>query len=153
VVPNHCRATFVRRTLVGETRDSILEQIKEVIMKAKTKDHELEAEVYYSEGFEDCWTGNKIKTERFFPAWFYEEDNEFIQRIYTALNNINLNSEISHYSFCTNGSHYAGEKDIPTLGFGPSDAHLAHVKDEYIEIEQLKKGYAGYYKIIEELLV
>ncbi len=153
IVPNHCRATFDRRTLVGESRDSILEQIQEIIEEAKKEDNELQAEVYYSEGFEDCWTGNKIRAERFFPAWLYEENNEFIQRIYSTVNNTEITSEISHYSFCTNGSHYAGEKDIPTLGFGPSDAHLAHVKDEYIEIEQLKKGYVGYYKIIEELLV
>ena len=35
VVPNHCRATYDRRTLVGESKDSILEQIKEVIKEAK----------------------------------------------------------------------------------------------------------------------
>lgn len=153
VVPNNCRATFDRRTLIGENKDSILEQIDKVIKEAKKLDEDLKAEVYYSEGFEDCWTGNKIRAKRFFPAWLYEEADEFIQRIYKVLNNVISNSEISYYSFCTNGSHYAGEKDIPTLGFGPSDAHLAHIKDEYIEIEQLKKGYVGYYKIIEELLL
>ena len=51
-------------------------------------------------------------------------------------------------SFCTNGSHYAGERQIKTIGFGPSRENLAHTVDEYIEVEQLLKAAAGYYGIL-----
>ncbi|MGL5232228.1 MAG: YgeY family selenium metabolism-linked hydrolase, partial [Fusobacteriaceae bacterium] len=51
--------------------------------------------------------------------------------------------------FCTNGSHYAGEAGIRTIGFGPSTEILAHKIDEHIEIEQLRKGAAGYYGILK----
>ena len=44
---------------------------------------------------------------------------------------------VTQYSFCTNGSHYAGEAGIPTVGLGPSRENLAHTDGEYIELEQL----------------
>ncbi len=33
-----------------------------------------------------------------------------------------------------NGSHYAGEKGIRTIGLGPSREDLAHTVDEYVEL-------------------
>ena len=63
-----------------------------------------------------------------------------------------LKPEISHYAFCTNGSHYAGEAGIKTIGFGPSVESLAHVNDEYIEISQLSDACRGYYGILNAVL-
>ncbi|EHJ28409.1 hypothetical protein BER36_003387, partial [Clostridioides difficile] len=60
-------------------------------------------------------------------------------------------SEITQYSFCTNGSHYAGEAGIRTIGFGPSKENLAHTIDEYIELDQLFKGAEGYYGILKSV--
>ena len=54
-----------------------------------------------------------------------------------------MNPELSHYAFCTNGSYYAGKAGIPTIGFGSLES-LAHVVDEYIEIDQLEKACLGY---------
>ena len=65
---------------------------------------------------------------------------------------LGFSSPLSHYNFCTNGSHYAGEAGIPTLGFGPSLESLAHTIDEYIEIEQLLKAKEGYQAIMEVFL-
>lgn len=75
-----------------------------------------------------------------------------MQAVLSELKNSGLCPEISHYAFCTNGSHYAGEAGIPTLGFGPSQENLAHTIDEYIEIEQLTKGTTGYFAILKALL-
>jgi acetylornithine deacetylase/succinyl-diaminopimelate desuccinylase-like protein len=63
-----------------------------------------------------------------------------------------LSPKISKYNFCTNGSHYAGEAGIKTIGYGPSYEHVAHTVDEYVELEQLFKATEGYYRIIEALL-
>jgi acetylornithine deacetylase/succinyl-diaminopimelate desuccinylase-like protein len=65
------------------------------------------------------------------------------------LRSAGLNPEITQYSFCTNGSHYAGEAGIRTIGFGPSREDLAHTIDEYIEIDQLIKATEGYQGILQ----
>ena len=69
-----------------------------------------------------------------------------------ALKEAGIDTKISHFAFCTNGSHYAGEAGIRTIGFGPSRENLAHTVDEYVEIEQLEKAMLGYIGIMEALL-
>lgn len=152
VVPDYCKITYDRRLLVGETMEGVLEPLKVLVKEMKKEDSKFEAKVSYAKGKEKCWTGNTIMGERFFPGWRYEEDSDFIQDAYTGLKESGLNPEITQYSFCTNGSHYAGEAGIKTIGFGPSRENLAHTIDEYIEIDQLIKGMNGYFGIIKELL-
>lgn len=60
--------------------------------------------------------------------------------------------EITQYNFCTNGSHYAGEAGIKTLGIGPSRENLAHTVGEYIEIDQLTKVTDCYGYVMKALL-
>ena len=151
VVPDYCKATFDRRLLVGETKESVLAPIKAFVEELMKDDSELKAEVSYAKATENCYTGSTISGERFFPGWLYEEKDEFVQIAYEGLKSVGLDPEITQYSFCTNGSHYAGEKGIRTIGFGPSKENLAHTIDEYIEIEQLFIGAEGYYGILNSL--
>lgn len=151
VVPSYCIATLDRRLLVGETKESVLAPIKELIDRLQTVDPSFRANVKYAQGEERCYTGALISDERFFPAWLYDDSEKFIQASFQELTSIGLQTEISHYSFCTNGSHFAGEKSIPTIGFGPSPESLAHIDDEYIEIDQLVKATAGYKAILMAL--
>ena len=151
VVPDYCKATFDRRLLVGETKESVLAPIKAFVEELMKEDSELKAEVSYAKATENCYTGSTISGERFFPGWLYEEKDEFVQIAYEGLKSVGLDPEITQYSFCTNGSHYAGEKGIRTIGFGPSKENLAHTIDEYIELEQLFIGAEGYYGILNSL--
>ena len=151
VVPSLCRATFDRRTLVGETKASILAPIEQLIAELKAEDQAFDAKVSFANAENACYTGEVIGGERFYPAWLYEDDEAFVQAPLKALQQQGFSSQLSHYSFCTNGSHFAGEEGIPTIGFGPSYEHLAHIDDEYIEVEQLVKATEGYVIVMESL--
>ncbi|MCT8977541.1 YgeY family selenium metabolism-linked hydrolase [Clostridium sp. CX1] len=149
VVPDYCRATFDRRLLVGETKEGVLAPVEALLKEMMAEDSELNAKVSYAIGRETCYTGETIEGERFFPGWLYDEQDEYVQAAYKGLKEAGLNPEITQYSFCTNGSHYAGERGIKTIGFGPSKENLAHTIDEYIEQDQLFKGAEGYYGILK----
>ncbi len=152
VVPQYCRTTYDRRTLVDETKESVLAPIQDLIKKLQGNDPELEAKVSYARGSEKCYTGAVIEGERFFPAWLYNEGDDFVQAAYQELQKNNFSSQISTWQFCTNGSHYAGEAKIRTIGLGPSWEHLAHITDEYIELEQLYGAVSAYMSISKGLL-
>ena len=152
VVPEKCSATYDRRLLVGETKESVLQPIKDIIAELEKQDTEFKAAAYYAKGQEKCYTGAFIEGERFFPGWLYDENNGFVQAALAGLRDAGLQPETTHYSFCTNGSHYAGEAGIKTIGFGPSKENIAHTVNEYIEIEQLVKATEGYYAIIKSVL-
>ena len=152
VVPEYCRATYDRRLLVGETKESVLEPINGLLEKLMAEDPELKVKASYAVGRERCHTGNEIEGERFFPGWLYDKDDDFVQAVYTKLTDKGFTPEITQYNFCTNGSHYAGEAKIKTFGLGPSRENLAHTLNEYVEIEQLTKVTECYSGVMEALL-
>lgn len=151
VVPSLCRATFDRRTLVGEDEACILGSIQQAISHAQKNIPTLKAHVYLAKGRETCWTGEIIEAKRYFPAWVVPEDNPFVQASLQGLKEAGIEAPLSHFSFCTNGSHFCGEANIPCIGYGPSLETLAHVRDEYIEIEQLLKACKGFTSILRNL--
>ncbi len=152
VVPGLCTATFDRRLIVGDTPEKILEPINQAIEKVKANLPNLKARCYIREGQHPSWRGKDVKAVRFFPAWVLDPKEELVQKALTGIRKAGIETEISHYSFCTNGSHFCGEAGIRTIGFGPSLENLAHTIDEYIEIEQLQKAELGYEGILKELL-
>lgn len=149
VVPHYCRATFDRRLLVGETRESVLEPLQRILAEEKDKDPTLKASVSFSRGEETCYTGAVIAADRFFPGWLGEEDDQVLQSIYHAVCDKGFHPRLTGYSFCTNGSHYAGEAGIPCIGIGPGREDLAHTVDEFVEIRQLL-DIARYYTAVME---
>jgi putative selenium metabolism hydrolase len=153
VVPEYCAATYDRRLLVGETKESVLKPIEELLNTLCKADSELKVKVSYAVGQEKCFTGEVIEGERFFPGWLFEEKESYITDVKRELDEMGFNPEITQYNFCTNGSHYAGEAGIKTLGMGPSKESLAHTIDEYIEITQLTGVTRAYYGIMKALLV
>ena len=153
VVPDSCIATLDRRLLVGETKADVLSPLQAEIEKIEHEDLDFKATASFRSETKTCYTGNSIFAERFFPGWLFDQSETFVQNAYRALQESGLDPKITTYSFCTNGSHYAGEKGIRTLGFGPSREDLAHIVDEYISIDQIEKAVQGYAAIIHALLV
>ena len=137
VVPRYCRATFDRRLLVGETRESVLAPLEGIIAREQALDPTLKATVSFSRGEETCYTGAVIAADRFFPGWLYQENDPDLQVIYRRVRDMGYHPALTGYSFCTNGSHYAGEAGIPCIGIGPGRENLAHTTDEFVEIEEL----------------
>ena len=152
VVPEYCRVTYDRRLLVGENKESVLIPINETLNQLMLNDATLKAKVSYAVGNELCYTGNAIEGERFFPGWLFEENEPWINDVKGQLEVMGFTPEITQYNFCTNGSHYAGEAGIKTIGLGPSDEKLAHTIDEYIEVDQLTKVTECYVGVMKALL-
>lgn len=152
VVPSYCRATYDRRLLVGETRESVLAPVRAALEDLMAQEPSIRAKASYAQGEALCYTGETIRGERFFPGWLYGEEEPFVQAVLEELRSIGQDPRVTQYSFCTNGSHYAGEAGIRTIGFGPSLESLAHTDDEYVEITQLERACEGYYAIMGALL-
>lgn len=152
VVPEYCAATYDRRLLVGETKESVLKPLEELLERLRVEDPTLKVRISYAVGKEKCYTGAEIEGERFFPGWLFEREEQFIADIQKEMNDRGFTPEITQYNFCTNGSHYAGEAGIKTIGLGPSLENLAHTIDEYIEITQLTKVTEAYYSVMKALL-
>lgn len=151
VVPHYCKATFDRRLLVGETRESVLAPIQSIIDQQMQQDPTLRAKVFYPTGSATCSTGETVTAERFFAPWWYAPD-ETMLRVQASMQQRGYDPKFTGYSFCTNGSYYAGEAGIPTFGFGPSRENLAHTVNEYVALDDLYGAVDCYLAALYALL-
>lgn len=146
VVPSRCRATFDRRLLVEDTRDGVLDQVRQLAQELG-----IEAEVRLAETEIRTYTGTSFTHPSFAPAWKLPSDAPFVRAAQGALQSVGQAGELGAYSFCTNGSGSAGVLGIPTIGYGPGRESEAHIDDEWLELDQLYAATAGYGALAREL--
>jgi putative selenium metabolism hydrolase len=148
VVPSGCRATYERRLLPGETQDQVLEDIHQACARAGHP----ETSVEFALTDYTTYTGVIWERPKWFAPWEVEEDSAIVQGALRGLRSAGLDPALRSYQFCTNAAYSAGYAGIPTIGFGPSHERLAHIVDEYVEIDQLLAACRGYVGIAEALL-
>lgn len=145
VIPSRCRVTYDRRLLAGETAQTVLADLHALPGLDKIN-------ITLAQGHHRTYTGTTLAGPKFFPAWKFSHDHPFVQKAFAGLQNAGLAPQLSAYSFCTNGAHSAGHAGVPTVGFGPSHEALAHIVDEYIELDHLTAAARGYAGIIAAVL-
>jgi acetylornithine deacetylase/succinyl-diaminopimelate desuccinylase-like protein len=140
-IPGYCVARFDVRFLPGETRDGILNLLGDLMPAG------IRSSVQMARNTFSTYTGDEYDEEEFALPWEIPRDHEFTRRALQA-----ADTQPAVYGFCTNGSYFAGLRNVPTIGYGPGPAAAAHTVDEYVAIEDLEKAAHGYRRIIEDIL-
>ena len=147
VIPAHCKATYDRRLLTGETIEGVLEEITSL---PELEDINFKANI--AKGEHMAYTGKVLTCNKFFPAWELEETHPYVQKALSGLRAAGLDPDMRAYRFCTNAAYSIGVAGVPTIGFGPGAEGDAHVVDEKIKLDDLEKAALGYMGIIEAVL-
>lgn len=137
-VADYARIHLDRRLTWGETKDSAVNEIKELIKG-------MNAEVQVLDYFEKAYTGLEYGMEKYYPTWKMPEDSEIVKigvRSYEKL--FSNKPEVDKWTFSTNGIMTCGVYGIPTIGFGPGNEVLAHAPDEKVAIKDLVVASAFY---------
>jgi putative selenium metabolism hydrolase len=147
-VPDWCEVALDRRLVPGETAESIVEGIKQVVGP-------LGALVEIPIQPVKSHTGLQLDGPSFYPGWLIEEDAEIVQigkEAYEAL--WQQAPKVDVWKFSTDGTYSAGVAGIPTLGFGPQEEPYVHTAMDQVNLEKLKKAamfYALYPVIYQEV--
>jgi putative selenium metabolism hydrolase len=147
LIPQQVTVRFDRRTIPGETEDSILNQILDTLKSID--DHAFSLSV--TRDTVQAYTGKIIEAPRLFAAWKVEKDIPLVQAAETGIIAAGLTPEFGFWGFCTNGSETAGKRNIPTIGLGPGTEDDAHIADESIDVEELTKAKIVYEHLILNL--
>jgi putative selenium metabolism hydrolase len=150
-VPERCRATFDRRTLVGESEGDVLGPIRDVVAKVAAS-WGATGTVDVAAHRHTTYSGQLVETTKFAPAWLFSADDAVVTLAAEGLARAGLDAVVTHYRFCTNGSGTAGRLGIPTIGYGPGHEDQAHKVDEHIDLADLYLGARGYAAILTALL-
>jgi putative selenium metabolism hydrolase len=137
-VADYARIHLDRRLTWGETKDSVVNEIKELI-------NGMNAEVQVLDYFEKAYTGLDYGMIKYFPTWKMPVDSEIVTIGVKSFEKLFGNKpEVDKWTFSTNGIMTCGVYGIPTIGFGPGNEVLAHAPDEKVAIRDLVVASAFY---------
>jgi putative selenium metabolism hydrolase len=137
-VADYAKIHLDRRLTWGETKESAVEEIEELIkgIDAKVK------VLYYKER---AYTGLEYGMEKYYPTWKLEENHIAVQTGAKAYKDLfGKDPVIDKWTFSTNGVVTNGIYKIPTIGFGPGNEVMAHAPDEKSPVEDLVTASAFY---------
>ncbi len=137
-VADYARLHLDRRLTAGETSESAVTEIEELIKGVNAK---VVLPVFSGKSF----TGLGIVTDKYYPAWKMDAGHESVQlgvKVFDGL--FGRKPLIDRWLFSTNGVMTCGIYGIPTIGFGPGDEAMAHVPDEKVAVNELVVASAFY---------
>lgn len=144
-VPSECEVYLDRRMIPGETEEDIKREMDEII---KGKNATWEVGTLHRKS----WTGMDIKYEPFHPAWKIDLEHELAKACISAYQENFGNAPASYdfWDFSTNAVTPVS-MGIPTIGFGPGEYKLAHMRNENCEITQIIDACGFYARVIEKI--
>lgn len=137
-VADYARIHLDRRLTWGETKESAIKEIEELVKGMNAKVEVLD----YSE---TAYTGLKYGMEKYYPTWKMPEDHEVVQTGVKAYKGLfGTDPKVDKWTFSTNGIMTCGTYGIPTIGFGPGNEVLAHAPNEKVPVKDLVIASAFY---------
>ncbi len=144
-VADYARIHLDRRLTWGETKESAIKEIEEVVKGMNAKVEVLD----YNE---TAYTGLQYGMEKYYPTWKMEESHEVVQTGVNAYKNVFGSApKVDKWTFSTNGIMTCGTYKIPTIGFGPGNEVLAHAPNEKVPVNDLVVAAAFYAAYAYEL--
>lgn len=137
-VADFARLHLDRRLTWGETKESALKEIAEIVSGMNAKVEVLN----YSE---KAYTGLEYGMEKYYPTWKIEESHQLVQVAAATFEKLfDTKPRIDKWTFSTNAVTITGMYGIPTIGFGPGNEVLAHAPNEKVPVDDLVKASAFY---------
>ncbi|MCB8976212.1 MAG: YgeY family selenium metabolism-linked hydrolase [Ardenticatenaceae bacterium] len=144
-VPTACEVYLDRRMIPGESAETIKQEMAQLIAG---KNASWAIGVLHK----TSWTGHSVRYEPFHPAWQIAQDHPLTQACITAYR-ATFNEEPTQFGFwdfSTNAVTPVSQR-IPTIGFGPGDYRLAHMRNESCEVSQILDACRFYMHAIHNL--
>lgn len=144
-VPSECEIYLDRRMVPGETEAGIRQEMDQIIA-GKNADWEI------GTLHRKSWTGKEIHYEPFHPAWRIDSEHELSLACNAAYKEIYQKEPDSFdfWDFSTNAVTPVSQ-GIPTIGFGPGEYKLAHMKNESVQVQQILDACAFYIQVIQHI--
>jgi len=144
-VPSECEVYLDRRTVPGETEEDVKREMDGVVAGKKAT---WEVGTLHRKS----WTGLDIKYDPFHSAWKIDLDHELTEACITAYRE-NFGSEPAEFDFWDFSTNAVTPVSlgIPTIGFGPGEYKLAHMRNENCEVSQIIEACGFYTRLIGKM--
>jgi putative selenium metabolism hydrolase len=144
-VPSACQVYLDRRMAVGETEQNIQDEMDRIIA-GKNASWEI------GTLHRNTWTGEPLTYRPFHLGWEISLQHELAQALMTAYAETFgcVPEAYDFWDFSTNAVALI-RAGIPTIGFGPGDHKLAHMRNEKCAIDQIVDACEVYIRVTNQL--
>ena len=144
-VPSECEVYLDRRMSLGETEQDIRDEMERIIA-GKNATWEI------GTLRRKTWTGEELTYEPFHLAWEISLEHD-LSKVFIAAYGETFGHDPERYDFWDFSTNAVAtvRSGIPTIGFGPGENKLAHMRDEKCEVSQIVDACAVYTRVIDRL--
>ena len=144
-VPSQCSIYLDRRLALGETLDQVREEMDALIAG---KDASWEVGTLRRRS----WTGRELVYEPMHDPWEIGKDQPLTQALMGAYADVygKAPEQFDFWDFGTNAITPVA-MGVPTIGFGPGEYKLAHMRDEHTSVDQVERARQVYCQLIARL--
>ena len=132
IVPDSCRIDIDRRTIPGESREMVTEDLLPLLEALRDEDSSFEF---------------KCTATQCYPAFEQDPDSDVVKTVAQACRNICGSAEVATAPWAAT-SGFLKEAGIDCVVFGPGSIEQAHRSVEFIELAALEQGARAYAEII-----
>ena len=144
-VPDKCSIYLDRRLALGETLETVKAEMdglisgKNAAWEIGTLEH-------------TTWTGKPLKYEPMHDPWIIEKDHPLTLALISAYESV-CHHAPEGYDFWDFGTNAVTPvaMGVPTIGFGPGEYKLAHMRDERCAVHKITEACEVYCRLIREL--
>jgi len=144
-VPSACEIYLDRRMVVGETQETVREEMQRII-EGKNATWEI------GTLHRTTWTGQPLTYEPLHPAWETSLEHPLAKAFIAAYADVfgHAPQRFDYWDYSTNAVAVVS-KGIPAIGLGPGEYKLAHMRNEKCETGQIVDACALYASAINRL--
>lgn len=144
-VPGECTIYLDRRLALGEKLDDVKNEMEELIAG---KDASWEVGTLYH----TTWTGAKLVYEPMHDPWKIDEDSHLCKALRCAYKEV-YGREAESYDFWDFGTNAITPiaMGVPTIGFGPGEYKLAHMRNEHCSVKKIQEARDVYSRLLTHI--
>jgi putative selenium metabolism hydrolase len=143
IVPDRCHVIYDRRFIPGETPESCLKEIQDLVDRISKEDPEFKATVEISTQTRISYTGKSAKVPNMKEAWKIDKSHPFVYAASTALKCIEQPTKYGYWDFGTDLSKICGTDKKPAIGYSPMQEQYCHRPIDKVRIDYMEKSIAG----------
>jgi putative selenium metabolism hydrolase len=151
VLPGEARLHLDWRNIPGETADDVLAQLQPVLDACLAEVEGSQGELLLHTRDLRTYTGQTDSFPADVPSFGLTADDPVVQRGRRVLAEaLSRAVDVIIWRFATDGGHLVAA-GVPTIGFGPAEAHMLHTVQENVPVEMLIEGLRGYIALAQKL--